>query len=331
MEIVHRTSVGFDRMWAKLWAVDPYQHPIYLPKIEAYYRECSQSLEYSDHSFVLVDNEQPVIGISLGSGSTGEITSYGRPVFSIVDPVRLNQNRVSKVFAREIERILGVCPRYSIKYTDFLTDGKISLLGEYLLRRRATVSDKFVGVIELAQGEREIYRSIRKSYKSLINWGRKNLESKILVGANIRPHDIDAFRMLHIQESGRETRSKKTWELQYEAVKNGEAFVILGELDRELVTAGFFLYSDKTCFYGVSASRRDLFKKPMFHNLMWQAILHAKIRGCLYFETGEQLFACGEAGQKKDLDIGLFKKGFGGDTNVRIQMILENVGSGTAE
>ena len=69
---------------------------------------------------------------------------------------------------------------------------------------------------------------------NLINWGEKNLVLTFEDADTIQEESIERFRQLHIQAAGRETRSQETWQSQYEMVRNGEAFLIFGELEGEL-------------------------------------------------------------------------------------------------
>ena len=69
-------------------------------------------------------------------------------------------------------------------------------------------------------------------------------------------------------------------------VKAGDAFVVLGTNNKNLVSAGLFSHNKSNCYYWVSVSRRDLFEKPLFHAIMWKAILHAKEICCRWFEVG---------------------------------------------
>ena len=99
--------------------------------------------------------------------------------------------------------------------------------------------------------------------------------------------------------------------------------MVLGDLESRLVTAALFIHSPKYCFYGVSASKRELFEKPLGHIVLWTAILQAKKIGCQFFETGEQLFPQQGATPPtpKELNISGFKKGFAGETYTRLEII----------
>ena len=73
-------------------------------------------------------------------------------------------------------------------------------------------------------------------------------------------------------------------------IKNNEAFLVLGEASGKLITSALFQYSDNSCYYSVSASKRELFDKPISHIVIWEAINYAKSIGCQSFETGEQIY-----------------------------------------
>ena len=168
--------------------------------------------------------------------------------------------------------------------------------------------------------------SIRRSYKSLINWGIRELHPRVYDAATITWELIDQFRQLHIRESGCETRSEESWRRQLDMVQAGEAFIVLGHLNGELVSSGLFMNSKINCYYGISASRRDLFDKPLFHAIMWTAILHAKELGCKWFEVGEQLYpnySHENLPTKKELGISKFKSGFGGEIRMFLDLKLD--------
>ena len=64
----------------------------------------------------------------------------------------------------------------------------------------------------------------------------------------------------------------------------------------------------------MSASRRDLFNKPLFHAPMWKAIIYAKAKGMKIFETGCDYIETdlSDIPSEKESNIAYFKSGFGG-------------------
>ena len=106
-------------------------------------------------------------------------------------------------------------------------------------------------------------------------------------GNNVDWRSFNEFRELHIRESGRETRNVNTWIEQWKAIRNKKAFCVIAVYKNQMVSAGYFGIGHNHCYYGVSASRRDMFDRPLFHALMWRAIKFAKEQGITYFELGE--------------------------------------------
>ena len=306
-----------------------YQSALHTQSGLTWYRQrpIDEGKSVQDRSFILILNDIPVIGFQ-GATTTfdgkTDLLAYEIPCISIEDKGKLT-TKATKTFLKEFDEIMQDL-NGTILYRDSILDGELSCLSKYLLRKGGKLKPNFSQVIDYSTGKAVEKSSIRKSYKSLINWGNRELQPKVYDESNITWDHMNVFRQLHIDEAGRETRSVASWRLQYEMVKAGEAFVVFGHLNNEVVSAGLFMHSNTNCFYGISASRRDLFKKPMFHSLMWLAILHAKKIGCSWFEVGEQLFPnhpSSEPPSKKELGISEFKAGFGGKTICKLLLTLD--------
>mgnify|MGYP006415574661 FL=1 len=229
-----------------------------------------------------------------------------------------------KVFIHEFYKILSEI-NGEVRIRDYLIGGEISPLSSYIMLKGANALPNFIRVIDLTKDAVQLKSQVRKSYGSLINWGLRELEPQIIDKNKIKWGHFLQFRELHIRESGRETRSIKTWRRQYDSVLNGEGFLVFGHLENKLISAGYFSVSQTNCCYGVSASRRDLFHKPLFHSLMWKSMLYAKEIGCRWFEVGEQHFLNHPTGHhvtKKEQGISDFKAGFGGKTRLFLDLNL---------
>ena len=214
----------------------------------------------------------------------------------------------------------------SISFRDFLINSELTSLSRYLLNKGAQANSVFSQIYDLKKDKLPIKSNIRKSYKSLINWGNRELQPKVFDASDITWELMNEFRLLHIRVSGRETRSEESWRRQFEMVEAGEAFVVFGRLDNELVSAGLFTHNKTNCYYQVSASKREMFEKPLFHSLMWMAILHAKKIDCKWFEIGEQHYPnhpYDKPPTKKEPGISEFKAGFGGETRILLDLELE--------
>ena len=83
--------------------------------------------------------------------------------------VNIKKN-TKKIVINHFEKILRDCGGM-IEFEDFLKNGKINIITEYLISKNAKISHKIYKKIDLSKDEKILRESIRKSYKSLINWG----------------------------------------------------------------------------------------------------------------------------------------------------------------
>ncbi len=175
-------------------------------------------------------------------------------------------------------------------------------------------------IIDLKQTPEEIKLGVRKSYKSLINWGQKNLSVDIIDEKSGNKEQFDHFRELHITVAGRETRSKESWDCQFDWIKSGHGFVVLAKLQGELVSGVMNLYGTDEVYYGVGVNRRDLMAKKIAigHYPIWLSILEAQKRNLKIYNLGS---IGPNFHSDKERDIALFKKGF--SSQIRISHSLK--------
>ena len=277
----------------------------------------------NNRSFILLANNNPIacfIGVKISEKDKTNLYAYEQPCIVLVDQDTITKKQ-TKFFILEIERIINSIDGV-FYYKDFVYRNNISPLSQYLLTQGESPLLKFSSFINLGKNESEIKRDIRKSYKSLINKSISELQPTIFDSSNISWDLLNEFRLLHIHESGQETMSVECWKERLEMIKQGSAFLILGKLQQDLVTAGFFTINQSHCYYGSSASRRGLFEKPLFHSVIWLAILYAKNKGCSWFEVGSKVypyFMERDKITKKEIDISKFKSGFGGDVRAFLE------------
>ena len=286
-----------------------------------------EGMKLDNISFIMLLNNKPVagfVGATVEKNSKVNILAYEMPAL-FVERKALTK-KAKKQFLQEFDHRTRNCNHFYL--TDHLYQGAISTLSLHLLNAGAKAIPRFSQVLDLKEDKALLWRKIRKRYTSLINNGLRDLQPKIVDSRSITWEMMKEFQDLHIREAGRRTRSEQSWKRQYEMVKAGGAFAIFGTFEDKLVTAGLFSFNSTNCYYWVSASRRDLFDKPMFHAVMWTAILYAKKLGCRWFEVGEQLYINYPADKlptKKELGISDFKAGFGGETRVFMDFKLDRI------
>lgn len=332
MHLVRAGDPAFAPLWNGLLMEGEHFDALYGEANLAYYREYCGNPDAEDLSFLVADGTAAQCGIRafrrrLEPGAA-EIACFGLPVLYAEKPqVDVSTlARAQRLLRTEIESVLQAQPiATTIHYKDRLQRGCLSPLGRLLLDQGGESASSFSQIIDLSLPEETLHKGMTKAYKWSVNWGRKNLALRVLDCTSITPQDIEQFHLLHVEAAGRETRTPESWALQYDMVRAGEAFCVFASMDGALVSAALFPHSRSHCFYGVSASRRDMFDKPLSHGVIWTALLHAKMLGLRCFEMGEQLFpmAPRRNPSQKELGISFFKRAFGGEPRVFLDVCLK--------
>jgi hypothetical protein len=211
------------------------------------------------------------------------ITGFGRPVVAFGD-----ENRIKKEFNRlyDISR--------NIRFLDYLEGGRLSAASKFLLQKGLTAEPVFTQIIDLTKSEKELYSDLRKSFKQLIKQ------------QDCYQYSLNNLRQLHFLRHG-ETRSRETWDIQQKMIQEKQAFVV-GHASNTEGALVLIYYNEYSAYYASVGANVNA------HSALWSAIWEAKNNGCKTFEIGEQLFF----GDEKQVRISNFKRGFGGQTKVRL-------------
>jgi len=159
-------------------------------------------------------------------------------------------------------------------------------------------------------------QTLRKSYKSLVNWGEKNLTQRCIDKNNYSDVYALQFKEFHKEVAGKQTRSNSTWQIQFEMIKAGEAFLHLYFLADKLVAGNLTLLGNNTAFYAVGVYDRKLMqskKLPLSHWPLLNAIYTCQKLGMNRFELGG--FDSDNEDSKLQ-QISDFKKGFSTNMNI---------------
>lgn len=198
---------------------------------------------------------------------------------------------------------------HEICFQDRFVNSCLSVLGESLLNARFSHKQAFAMTIHLMNFFPDKYKAgIRKSYKSLINWGSKNLDIQRVNQEFGDFRLLEQFMNFHIKIAGRQTRSSESWKLQYDMAKAGLGEMTLAYLDEKLVAASFFADYVNTTHYFTGVYERELFDHGLSHYMVYDGICQSAARGnskkltLEYFDTYEN--------DPKMCNIQFFKKGF---------------------
>lgn len=215
--------------------------------------------------------------VVIAAYKAGQISGYWRPVIAFGEPTLLKLH---------IERLWD--ESQDIVYEDYLIDGHLSVVSQFLLRHGYVATPHYTQVIDLRQSEEELHAGLRKSYPSLVN-----------KTDDVEQTDVWGVFETRLRQGGN-ARSRNSWAIQ--------ARMPTVCYRRTPHRAAVMFYYGPSWAYYASACGDDT------HPLIWQSLLELKRRGVSFCEMGTQQFA----GDAKLVGIAKYKRGFGGATQVRL-------------
>lgn len=217
----------------------------------------------------------------------------GRIVAALKDGKITGYYRPMVAFGSETYLTEGIMALWQISqdifYQDFLVDGRLSPISRFLLDKGYRATPYYTQVIDLTQTVETLRHNLRKSYHSLVN---KQEQVEFCT--------VDVFQGIH-EYVKQKVRPQESWDLQKKmntlcAHDNGRC--------------GVMFYVGPVWAYYASAAGDHT------HAAIWACMLELKRRGVHWLEMGEQVYQ----GDEKAVNISRYKKGFGGETRVRLNL-----------
>lgn len=321
MKLVDPSQPQFEQYWRLL--LRDHTTPSAL-LTDLYFKYRAEYLEKSlvrQIRFLIVDGDIPLLGseLDLLTDEYGELSLDASLAPSAVilgqEVGRSLRAGAETVFRQHLGEMLQEIKPAALTYTDQLAGGGLSFLTHWALELGANVATEFNQVVDLRASEEALWLGLMSSCRRHVTWGRKNITVSVSDGPT-SDQALRELRRLHFEAAGRTTRNEATWELQRKMLAANEAFIVSGQLDGKSVSASFFQWSKKDCYYAVSATDRNLFDKPISHILLWEAIRRAKQLGCERFWLGSQVWNGANRflrpPSQKEVNISKFKRTFGG-------------------
>jgi len=143
--------------------------------------------------------------------------------------------------------------------------------------------------------------NLRKSYHSIIN----SANDRCRIGVT---SDIEKFKKVHIAANGMQSRPDETYEIQGEWIKSANGLLVGAHSEEWLAFAYWIIYQG-SAYYASGPS----IEKNIQHAVIWRSLLMMRDLGVRYVDMGQI-----EGGEmtKKERDIALFKRGFGGENKL---------------
>ena len=239
------------------------------------------------------------------------ITSNGEAVLLpfLVDTITfLAREYIMNLF---IDLILQIKKAFNLQSPVFQTYS-VNLLpsiSERLLEISKRVVEREVYLKDCRGDQSELWTGIRKSYKSKINKGLREVTHGILTGQEASVL-FDSFKQLHLEVSGHKTRSDITWQIQKSEVLNKSAFLTFTKIGEELIGCSFVSHTRYSAIYGVGVYKRELLDMNLGHISQWISIQQLNRIGVREYRLGHLEMDCNMPYSSKELSIANFKKGF---------------------
>ena len=270
-----------------------------------------------DNSFVIVENNQCVGICFLPIENLNGIISISRSGVYIVSPLSV-EKRIEKKIYKEIERI---SVRLKVQQVKFCLD---PLILEYKDKFNTLLEYGFIDssttdcLVDLNRTEKDIWKALRKSYKGLINSILKDESFEIVIidcnNVDYKLHEM--YRELHSKCAGGATRSKETFDKQFEMLQNKSATLIGLKYKNKFIGFNYFFHFQKTVIYASGADDPEYENKkiPIYHVLLWSAIQYYKNKGFDYMEFSQpcgynKINGFNDYLDEKQISISYFKRG----------------------
>ncbi|TND05921.1 MAG: hypothetical protein FD123_3612 [Bacteroidetes bacterium] len=274
---------------------------LFLPLTFDYYSEYHQG-EYADRVFFVYCGDEPLLAF-WGLCKAGRLGYFHLPAEITAAPA--SAEAINEAYRQLLGELENIVKRDRVSAFEFEYDPY--LVSAYF-GKMSQVSVKHSCIVDLELGEEQIKGNVRKSYKSLINWGSRELRTAVMDSSNADPELYEQVKQFHFRVAGRKTRSDASWQKHYASIAAGEGYLVTAFFGEQMASAALVLHGSAEAFYGVGINDRELMEKhPVSHYPLLAAILHAKKIGLKKFNMNDvDILGTDE---KAD-SISMFKKGF---------------------
>ena len=191
----------------------------------------------------------------------------------------------------------------------------LSRIDREMVTRMASPFMRTHAISELSASPTQIKQNIRKSYRSLITWGKQNLRMRYVSADSPNFALFKKLPNFHRQIAGKNYYGPVFWETLWVSITQGAAELSLAYLEQDqLVGCVYVADAGETSYYSMGIFNRELFDKPLSHFPIFDAIFRARCRNMKIFDLGEipvQIDGVNE----KEVKIGFFKRGFASNFN----------------
>jgi len=261
-----------------------------------------------DHSFTVCVKGAPAV-VCLCAPLDGNLGFHGMPLRLVIrgdlgDDAR--RAAVESTFQHLDALMQAQCLQEAFVLVD--RERGRTLIEEACRARGGTMCPHSIARVDLAAGPVGWRSALRKSSRSLINWGRRNLSISYVNKDTPDRALFDRYRAFHAEVAGRVTRSDMSWIVMFDWIVRGSGELIMAFLSGQLVAGSMFIDGTEISIYASGVYDRAQFDKPLAHYPLWLGIERTQARGMRTLELGE--VPSRDTVPDKEYQIGYFKRGF---------------------
>ncbi len=287
----------------------------------------SRSIKSINESFAVMDEKKimAIAPLTIDKYIYLDLTEigyggFGTPLALVSDEI--SKNRRSKIYTLIFEYIDMLAHKYDAKRALMIKTLKYPIENTENKALEYGYNDisQSTQIIDLSKEKANIFNEFSNNHKRSIEKAKKILDVEIYDHQNINTEIFTEYEEFYKKAAGENVRPKKVFDLSYEYLINGCAALCIAKYKK--LSVGFLLVIYyKNMAYFLNSAKEDAFNLcPISHLMHWKIILFLKKMKINFYEIGLRQFNnnLSENPSQKQLNISLFKKGFGGNTITKI-------------
>src|SRR3989338_3255070 len=145
-------------------------------------------------------------------------------------------------------------------------------------------------VLDLRRTINELHKDIRHGHDSDIDKASKILTAKIFDYATITKDIFNEYVALHHKDSGRMVRNEITFDMMYDWIKDGNAFLTVASKENKSVGFSYFFLFKNNVYYGSACNEPGMKDIPIAHFIQWKTIEWMHEKNFSFYEIGWQYY-----------------------------------------
>lgn len=176
-------------------------------------------------------------------------------------------------------------------------------------------------LVEVSQPTDDLWDGLRESYQDEIEATKSKIAVNVFEQSTASREIFDSYQELHRKDAGRQTRPQQTFEMMYDWLTDGRAFLVGATRNGSFIEFAYFLQFKDNVYYASAASDPEVTGLSSGHCVLWTAIEWMSDQGHIFCDLGNQYYTQQviSPSNEKERDISFYKRGFGGSDASRFR------------